>query len=413
MRRAWSAIALLGALALARPAHAQNVVDQAKHLFEAGAQYYTNGQYAAAIQAFDAANKLLPKPAIEFSLAQAHRRQYFLDKNPEHLTAAIRLYKGYVVEGGARVADAAQALEELQTIANKLSAEDRAQAARAPTKEPPRIMIMSQTPGARVVLDKTPAKAVPFGPDVTAGKHHVRVFAPGFFDYDQDVQAFDGTVTPVNADLREKAAQLLLSSPPNAAVSIDGRFAGTTPLAAALAIPAGRHLVVVTKNGRQAFVRDIELHRDERKTLTVEMGVTGQRVVAESLFVGAAVAVVAGGAFTGVALVQQGKATDVSDRRGSTLFTEQDAADFESHKSARDRWATAAGIAYGVGAASLLTGVVLYVFDQPTVSPPTDHFDDTPAKPRENQRPSTEPLELGLAPAVGPSLAGLTVVGRF
>ncbi|MEO8800289.1 MAG: PEGA domain-containing protein, partial [Polyangiaceae bacterium] len=309
MRRAWSAIALLGALAFARPASAQSAVDQAKHLFEAGAQYYSNGQYAAAIQAFGAANKLLPKPAIEFSLAQAHRRQYFLDKNPEHLTAAIRLYQGYVAGGGSRVADASQALEELQTIANKLSAEERAQAARAPTKEPPRIMIMSQTPGAQVVLDKTPAKAVPFGPDVTAGKHHIHVFAPGFFDYDQDVQAFDGTVTPVNADLKEKTAQLLLSSPPNASVSIDGRFAGTTPLPAALSIPAGRHLVVVTKNGRQAFVRDIVLQRAERKTLTVEMSVTGQRVVAESLFVGAAVVVVAGGAFTGVALVQQGKAT--------------------------------------------------------------------------------------------------------
>ena len=52
-------------------------------------------------------------------------------------------------EGGARSADAAQALEELQTIANRMSAEEKAQMAKAPAKEPPRVMVMSQTEGAQ------------------------------------------------------------------------------------------------------------------------------------------------------------------------------------------------------------------------------------------------------------------------
>src|SRR5450755_2057294 len=207
---------LIGAvLTFSHPAHAQNV-EQAKELFEAGAQYYASGQYAAAIQAFEAANKIVSKPAIEFSIAQAHRRQYFLDKNPEHLSAAIRMYQDYMAKGGGRSADAAQALEELQTIANRMSAEEKAQASRGPTKEPPRIMVMSQTQGAQVTLDQKLTKPIPFGPDVTAGKHHVHVFAPGYFDYDQDVQAFDNTVTPVNADLKEKQAHLALDAPTNA-----------------------------------------------------------------------------------------------------------------------------------------------------------------------------------------------------
>ncbi|MEO8876886.1 MAG: PEGA domain-containing protein [Polyangiaceae bacterium] len=406
------AIALGAGLLLSPPAFAQNV-EQAKELFQAGAQYYANGQYAAAIQAFEAANKIVPKPAIEFSIAQAHRRQYFVDKNPEHLSAAIRLYQDYIAKGGARTADAAQALEELQTIANRMSAEERAQAARAPTKEPPRLMVMSQTPGAQVTLDSKLTKPIPFGPDVTAGKHHVHVFAPGYFDYDQDVDAFDNTVTPVNADLKEKTAHLTLDAPANATVSIDGRFAGTTPLPAAIQLPAGHHLLVITKNGHKAFVQEIDLKRDERKTLSVKIGASGQRIVADSLLISAVGAAIVGGVFTGVALVEQGKASDLNDRRGQSVFTEQDAADYDFYKSARNRWGTVAGVAYGVSAASLLTGIVFYVFDQPTVNLPPERFEESPSPSQKNQRPTIEPLEMGMAPLAGPNVAGAMLFGRF
>ena len=175
-----SALLVCSSLLAAQSALAQNV-DQAKELFEAGAQYYSNGQYAAAIQAFEAGNKIVAKPAIEFSIAQAHRRQYFLDKNPDHLNAAIRMYQDYMAKGGARSADAAQALEELQTIANRMSAEEKAQMAKAPQKEPPRIMVMSQTDGAQVTLDSKLTKAVPYGPDVTAGQASRACLRAGIF----------------------------------------------------------------------------------------------------------------------------------------------------------------------------------------------------------------------------------------
>lgn len=399
-------------LVLAQPALAQNV-DQAKELFEAGAQYYANGQYAAAIQAFEAANKIVSKPAIEFSIAQAHRRQYFLDKNPDHLNAAIRLYQDYMAKGGARSADAAQALEELQTIANRMSADEKAQMAKAPQKEPPRIMVMSQTEGAQVTLDSKLTKAVPYGPDVTAGKHHVHVFAPGFFDYDQDVQAFENTVTPVNAELREKPARLSLAAPNNATVSIDGRFAGNTPLPSAIQLTAGRHLVVVTKNGHKAFTQELDLKRDERRTVDVKLQNSGQRVTADSLLISAAGAAAVGIVFTGVALVEQGKANDLNDARGGTGLTVQQADDYDFYKSARNRWATVAGVAYGVSAASLLTGIVFYAFDQPVVNLPPERLDDNPTPTKKDQTPTTEPLEMGMAPLAGPNVAGAMFYGRF
>ncbi len=408
----FASLLIAASLFAAHSAHAQNV-DQAKELFEAGAQYYANGQYAAAIQAFEAANKIVPKPAIEFSIAQAHRRQYFLDKNPDHLNAAIRLYQDYMAKGGARSADAAQALEELQTIANRMSAEEKAQMAKAPAKEPPRVMVMSQTEGAQVTLDQKLTKPVPYGPDVTAGKHHVHVFAPGYFDYDQDVPAFENTVTPVNADLREKPARLSLDAPTNATVSIDGRFAGNTPLPSAIQLSGGRHLVVITKNGHKAFTEELDLKRDERRTVKVQLDSSGQRVVADSLFISAAGAAVVGGVFTVVALVEQGNANDLNNARGGAGLTVQQADDYDFYKSARNRWATVAGVAYGVSVASLLTGIVFYAFDQPTVSLPPERLDDNPSPSQKNERPTVEPLEMGMAPLAGPSVAGAMFYGRF
>jgi hypothetical protein len=395
-------------------AHAQSAdVDRAKTFFNAGARAYDAGDFATAIEAFEAAEKLAPRPAILFSIAQAHRRQYFLDKNPDHLNAAIRLYQDYMAKGGGRSADAAQALEELQTIANRMSADEKAQMAKGPQKEPPRIMVMSQTVGAQVTLDSKLTKAVPFGPDVAAGKHHVHVFAPGFFDYDQDVQAFENTVTPVNAELREKPARLSLDAPNNATVSIDGRFAGNTPLPSAIQLPGGRHLVVVTKNGHKAFTQELDLKRDERRTVTVKLDSSGQRVVADSLFISAAGAAVVGIALTSVALVEQSKANDLNDARGGTGLSVQQADDYDFYKSARNRWATVAGVAYGVSGASLLTGIVFYAFDQPVVNLPPERLDDNPTPAQKNQTPTGEPLEMGMAPLAGPNVAGAMFYGRF
>src|SRR3954454_18903721 len=71
-------------------------LERAKESFKAGATAYAAGDYLAAIQALDAAYQLEPLPAIAFSLGQAHRRQYFVDHDPEHLDRSIALFRQYV-----------------------------------------------------------------------------------------------------------------------------------------------------------------------------------------------------------------------------------------------------------------------------------------------------------------------------
>jgi len=100
--------------------HAQdNPLDKAREYFQAGAQAYAVGEFAAATQAFEQAYQLVPRPAVLFSIAQAERKQYFLDHQPEHLHKAIGPYKRYLDEEpqSGRKSDAVQALSELEPLA--------------------------------------------------------------------------------------------------------------------------------------------------------------------------------------------------------------------------------------------------------------------------------------------------------
>ena len=411
MRRALFVTTLALGLAAAPFASAEGTVDQAKALFNAGASAYASGQFEAAIQAFESANKLVPKPAIVFSIAQAHRRQYFLDKNPEHLRTAVSKYHQYidqVAEGGRR-ADAAQALAELEPMLSKIGGE----AATAPgpaAKEPARLMVMTQTEGAAVALDGNAGKEAPLAAEVTPGKHHVKVTAAGFFDDERDVLAIDGTLIPVDVVMRERPAHLSLRAPDNAQVTLDGRPVGITPLGAAVDVAAGTHLLAVAKNGFKAHTEEVDLARDERKELVVHLAPSGQRVAAYSLFIGGGAALLAGGAFTVAALTKQGDAQSILDRRTSADITEADAASYDRARKSRDDWNRVSIVAYGIGGAALLTGVVLYAFDQPVVGAPSPRYDNKPKRP---SAPSKEPAEMALVPMVSPQFVGGSFTAKF
>src|SRR5262245_44131459 len=114
MRR-WAAPLVL-LLWTASPAAAQDDLARAKAHFALGARAYEANRFRVAIEAFEEANRLAPHPALLFSIAQASRRQYFLDKKPEDLRRAVANYRKYIErapEGGRRD-EAGAALAELE-----------------------------------------------------------------------------------------------------------------------------------------------------------------------------------------------------------------------------------------------------------------------------------------------------------
>ena len=407
-RRLLSAV-VVATLFFGVDASAQDI-EEAKRLFSAGAAAYSSGQFSAAIQAFEAANKIVSKPAIVFSVAQAHKRQYAIDRNPDHLHAAIQNYRAYIaqVPQGGRRLDATQALGELEQM--EAHATPDATATRTTTKEPARVMVLAQAEGAQILFDGKTKTEPLTALEVTPGKHRIKVSAAGYYDEERDVNAVDNALVPLEVQLREKPSRLTLDGMLNADVTIDSRLVGTTPLAAPLDLPSGKHLVVITKNGYAPFAQEIDLARDQKKTLTYAMHVTGQRVVANALLLSGGAAIVGGVVFTFVAGSQQHRMNVILDKGKSANLGDGDVQDYRGAHANRDTWTTVAVVAYGVGVAALLTGVVFYAFDKPTVSLSSRRVDEKPTKPA---APMREPAEMSIVPLVGPNFLGGSLTGRF
>ena len=414
MRRLGPMLLAVAMLAASAPARADtNPVQQAKALFSAGASAYDKGDYVAAIQAFEGAAKLAPRPALVFSLAQAHRRQYYIDSKAEHLRAAVDLYRAYLEQApeGNRRADASQALQELGPAAQKLGGDHEA----TKVQEPARISIHSSgTPGARVSLDGGKTVEAPLIGPVPAGKHTVVISAEGFFDETREVTAVDGTIIAEDVALRERPALVtLLRADDGARVEVDGRFVSTTPLHAPLEIAPGSHLLTVTKNGHEAFARDLDLGRGETRTLDAKLAPSKQRSVAAWLFGAGGVAVVAGGAFLTVAMVEEGNASSILDSRATRNLTAADLDRYDAARRARTSWTVASVAGFASGAVLAATALVLYLFDPPS-TPSAARRDDAP-KPAGAPQRRVEPAEVGLGftPWLAPNFIGGGAEVRF
>lgn len=413
MKRAVSialfSLSLLGAGA----ATAQGSVEQAKVFFDAGATAYAKGDFRAAIQAFEEAYRLSQRPAILFSMAQAHRRQYFVDRRPDDVRRAVDLYKQYIgkVPQGGRKADAVQALSELDVTLQRLGGDagDKGAPAQA-VKAQTRLMVTSPVKDSKVSLDGAAPVELPLIAEVKPGKHVIKVMAEGYFEEQREVLAVEGNLIPNDVPLRERPAKLTVKARDGAEIAVDGRPMGVTPLVAPIEVPSGRHLIAVTKNGSRAFTLEVDLSHGEEKTVVASLPVTGQRVTAFG-FIGLGVAGVGVGAAAAVmTLREQALANDVLAKKKKSNITGDELASYNASLKARDDWRRVAIAGLAAGGAVAATGLLLYAFDQPviTLSPPK--LEDRPKKPVQKDE---APVEISAVPSLAPGFLGGSFVGRF
>jgi hypothetical protein len=409
--RSWAFIALtVFVVPLAAHAQGENL-DQAKMYFNAGAQAYASGRYGTAVSAFQEAYRIAPRPALLFSIAQAERKDYTLSKQPATLHKAIDHYRQYLdqVPSGGRRSDAVDALAELEPLAGRVDASGPAPAASPTLRSETKIMVSSQTPKATASLDGKPPSEVPIMEEVAPGKHKVRVSADGYYDEEREVSVLPGATAPQEISLREKPALVTIEGPDGAEVAIDGRTVGTTPFVRPLEASSGRHLFAFLRNGRKPVTREVTLERNSRMTIPVHFETSGQRIAAFGLLAGGGVAVLTGGAFVAVALVEQGRAEDVLDRQKVGNLKSSDLDTYRQAANARDTWRTASVATLGAGVAALTAGALLYVFDKPTPAAVPQTIEPGPVtKPH-----PAEPMEVSGVPLFGPGVLGAQVVGRF
>ncbi|MCU0682962.1 MAG: PEGA domain-containing protein [Polyangiaceae bacterium] len=383
-------------------------VGRAKEYFTAGAEAYAAGQYLAAIQAFEAAQRLAPRPALLFSIGQAERRQYYVDRKVEHLRAAIAHFRGYLEQDaqGARRADAGDALAELEPQVARLgplAVPPRAE------KRPTRLLVSSSAPGALVSLDGGAPTPAPLVREVEPGKHVVLVRAKGYFDERDEPMAVESDLVALHVNLRAKPGVLGFQVPSGSRLFLDGRELGGAPLGAPIEVEAGAHVVAVTRPGRQPVAREVRIGRGERQTFVTGLAVTTQRVASLTLLGLGAAGVAAGGAAAALALGREGVAQGLAERGESRGLSVDERDRYNDALGSRDTWGRVAGVALGTGAALLVTGWVLFAFDHPAPVGPLAPR----AAPSNDEAPRSRAVELSARALVVPGAASAALGFRF
>ncbi|MFT3691593.1 MAG: PEGA domain-containing protein [Kofleriaceae bacterium] len=357
----------------------------AETYFHYGEQAWKAQNFAAAAEQFERAYKAAPLPELAFSAAQAYRRQYQVDQKAANVTRAIELYRAYLdkVHVGGRVADASDALRELQAELERLI--------KSGVKVAPEIAAEHTQLGVDVILDgekphtnmreieDTPADPAvkitatldgavvqPYAmTNVVPGKHAIHVEVAGYDPLDKSVEVAPGDYRMVDAPMHAKPAHLAVTTP--ARIAIDGRFAGDAPTSVDVA--AGKHLVALLHDGREPWEQELVLARGQDLKLSPELEVTAKRRWAGRIaFAGGITGLLALGAMP-VALVEDSHASSLHDK--FTQFGNASPADEMDFNTSVHRRNLAVDALWALGAMTVaagVTSVVLYYTDSPQVA---------------------------------------------
>lgn len=386
-------------------------VDRAKESFKAGATAYAAGEYLAAIQALDTAYALTPLAPIAFSLAQAHRRQYFASHERLHLDQAIALFRRYVAEvpSGGRRADALDALSQLEPLA---AVAGMAPAAELGGARPTRLLVTAEPATAQLSLDGSAPAPSPLIREVEAGVHRVTASAPGFFPLERQVTAVAGELVPITLALRERPGNVEVSAPPGAELYVDGAFAGRGGERINLNLVRGEHQVVVVQTGHRVFAHALELAPGEERRIQVTLEPTRTRQVSTALLIGSGAAALAAALSAGLALDAQVDAENFLKERARGNVSAAELAAYDEAVTHRNRYRVVAGVGIAAAIALAGAGVLLRELDRPD---PKDLF--RPGRPRTDgavqPRVDPEPPRVQLTPVLSPGAAGVALTRAF
>jgi hypothetical protein len=388
----------------------QPATERAKESFKAGAAAYAAGDYRAAIQALDAAYALTPLPPIAFSIAQAERRQYFVERRPEHLTRSVALFRRYLEEvpSGGRRADAIEALSQLEPLLAQ------AQPSAAPSAAPDRstrILVSCDAPNARISVDGTEPGPSPLIREVLPGKHAVQASAPGFRDGKREIEAVPGELVPVTLTLAELPARLQLSTPDDAEIYVDGVLVsqGASPLQ--LELPSGRHRVSVAQKGHRVATQSLALQRGTTASASFPLEPTSQRIASRVLFVGGAAALVAGGAFSFLSLYYENQAQEFLARHERGNLSPAELVRYNQDATRRNFYRWFAGGSFAASLGLFVSGLFLHELDTPG---PEDLYRSLPPQNNPLAARADQPRRrYDFGALVAPGQFGATLRGEF
>ena len=310
-----------------RPAHADDLADEADVEFRIGAERYAAADYLGALEHFLASNRLAPNRNVVFDIARSYEK---LSRFPE----AFRYYTSALAEetdaaARTRIEAALDAIRpqvavlDVETVPggatlyiDRKDLGSRGESPRVLGVAPGAYRVIAELPGyypgeaavgealagvttrvsivmrqilgrlrvegrargARVRIDDEtgqPRCVIPCALDLAPGPHVVHLSLDGHRDAEVAVDVAARGEAVVKPELEESTGSLVVATDePGALVKVDGRARGFTP--AILTLPVGEHEVRMALRGFAEVVRTVVVRADRQERLDAELTRTEQ-----------------------------------------------------------------------------------------------------------------------------------------
>ncbi len=365
----------------AQPQTAKNR-SQAEELFLAGERAFKAGRHDVAAKALEAAYRATPLPEIAFSLAQAHRIQYFIDGHWYRLIRAQDLYRVYLKERpkGPRRADAAAFLSEITPMLLAQSPKSKKKRRAKPPKKERRdrhriprteLLITSLAPNASASIDGSGLEPLPLLRVVKPGRHTVRIQAEGHHPEQRRILAVAKRLVALDIALNLKHGEVHIEGPPeDTTIVVDHKTKGKLGPSRTFEVPPGSHHLVLLASGKHPWSQNIHIGPGQQVHVDAKLRSTPQRAFALVMLAASGASLVTGGAFAGLSVYSDSKASGLENKRQAEGLDTAELADYHRKLGRRNSQRNLAYIFGAVGAALGLTGAWLYLWDHP-VNPST------------------------------------------
>jgi outer membrane receptor protein involved in Fe transport len=300
---------------------ADDVADEADHLFTLGAEHYQQKDFKGALQYFLASNRLVRNRNVMFNIARCYENlhepadayRYYqralegetdngtkqrVKEAMQRLGPSVALLKVETDPPGATLylnrkdlgdrgtspqtialsAGSYTVIAELQGYEDATSqrVDIRLGGEKTVSLKLTRVVGTLRVVGAagadvRIDADDAPVLCqAPCDPQVPPGQHVLILTKPGFRPTRQNVQIRANQTTEVKPDIEAETGQLVVNADEREAIiEVDGKTQGFTP--AVLTVPVGKHLLHVGLRGFRPVEREVEIKANEQTQVDLQL----------------------------------------------------------------------------------------------------------------------------------------------
>ncbi|HEY8520212.1 MAG TPA: PEGA domain-containing protein [Gammaproteobacteria bacterium] len=134
------------------------------------------------------------------------------------------------------------------------------------------VTVVTEPPGAEVLVDGVPQGRTPLEAEITAGERQVEVRLAGYNAWQSKLTVIAGQrqeLPPITLQPADGRIELV-TVPSEASVAVNGEFRGRTPLTLTLR-PGRTHRVTLAKPGYETAVRELSVEADSGRRLEIEL----------------------------------------------------------------------------------------------------------------------------------------------